>query len=375
MRVFLVDDEELALDVLERMLNRIENIQIVGKYMDSQKAFDDLKTESIDVVFLDLEMGGLNGLEFARRLLHKKEAPEVIFVTAYAQYAVEAFEVDALDYLLKPITISRLEKSIQKIEEKLKIKNIARTQIAEGKTNIFIHSLKDFQVFKGDKMSAPPMRWRTKKVKEMFCYLWLNNEKPVNKYRILEELWADAPLDKSTVLLHTTVYQLRKAIKELGYEEGLQYMNDQYILTIPMKSDLEELKTLLREPEPTPEQMGRLLTIYEGDLLEHDEYDWCIYERQHLRNAYLNYLEKYIDKNLNTLKSEVMESCLQKLLRLDVYNEKYVFLLMEYYADNGNGKGVIKVYQFYSKVLREELGLKPSSRILEIYNRFLKKGL
>ncbi len=374
MRVFLVDDEELALEVLERILGQIENVQVIGKYTEPQEAFDKLMTEKVDVVFLDLEMGGLSGLEFARRLLHKEEAPEVVFVTAYAQYAVEAFEVDAMDYLLKPITKSRLEKSIQKVEDKLKIKSIARAQLAEGKKNVYIHALKEFQVFNGEKESTAPMRWRTKKVKEMFCYLWLNNEKPVNKYRILEELWADTPLDKSTVLLHTTVYQLRKAIKELGYDEGLQYMNDQYILTLPMKSDLEELKTQLRESEPTAEQMRRLLTIYEGDLLEQNEYDWCIYERQNLRNAYLSYLEKYIDKNLVILNNDILENCLQKLLRLDVYNEKYVFLLMKYYADNGNGKGVIKAYEYYSKVIREELGLIPSKKIIELYHRFIKRG-
>ncbi len=373
MRVFLVDDEELALEVLERILKQIEDVQVVGKYTDSQKAFDKLETENVDAVFLDLEMGGLSGLDFARKLLHKEEAPEVIFVTAYAQYAVDAFEVDALDYLLKPITISRLKKSIQRVEEKLKIKSITRTQVAAGKTNIYIQSLKEFQMFKGEKESAAPMRWRTKKVKEMFCYLWLNNEKPVNKYRILEELWAEAPLDKSTVLLHTTVYQLRKAIKELGYDDGLQYMNDQYILTLPMKSDLEELKILLREPEPSTEQMRRLLSIYEGDLLEQDEYDWCLYERQNLRSAYLNYLQKYIDKNSDNSKNGIMESCLQKLFRMDVYNEKYVFLLMKYYADNGNGKGVMEVYEYYSKVIREDLGLIPSRKVIEMYRKYLKR--
>lgn len=373
MRVFLVDDEEMALEVLERMLNQIENVQIVGKYTNPRKALEKLKTEKVDAVFLDLEMGGLNGLDFARELLHTGRAPAVIFVTAYAQYAVDAFEVDALDYLLKPIAMSRLIKTVQKIEEKLKIMDISNVQAESQKTNIYIRSLKAFQLYAGEGEMAISMRWRTKKVKEIFCYLWLNNEQPVNKYRILDELWPDVPLDKGTVLLHTTVYQLRKAIKELGYEEGLQYMNDQYVLALPMKSDLEELKTLLKEPEPSREQMKRVLALYEGDLLELDEYDWCIYERQSLKNTYLNYLQKYIDKNLNQSKSGVLESCLQKMFHMDLYNEKYALLLMEHYSNTGNGKGLMEVYEYYSKIIREELGLMPSRKLVELYRNYLKR--
>lgn len=371
MRVLLVDDEKMALEVLERQLMQIEGIQITGKYTDPGKALDKFRAEGADIVFLDLELGGMHGLSLAQEMLNASEAPEVIFVTAYSQYAVDAYEMDAIDYLLKPVTVQRLQKAIQKVEERRKIKSIRKEQRKTQKPEICIRSFGTFQVYIG-KESAP-MRWRTKKVKEMFCFLWMNKEQPVNKYRIMEELWPEAALDKGTALLHTTVYQLRKAMKELGFGDGLQYMNDQYVLTMPIKSDLEELKQLLEENSPGPEEMKRILSLYEGDLLEQDEYGWCNYERQLIKNSYLNCLQKYIEKNPYKSQNDILESCLLKLFRMDVYSERHVMLLMDYYAGIGNTKALIETYEYYSSILREELGLMPSRRIVELYRRYLKR--
>ncbi|SHO48493.1 response regulator [Anaerocolumna xylanovorans] len=372
MRVLLVDDEEIALEVLERMLKKIGDIQILGKYTDPEKALARLKTEGADAVFLDLEMGGRHGLQFAQELLCMDSSPGVIFVTAYSQYAVDAFEVDAVDYLLKPVTMTRLERAVQKIEERQRLKRIQKVQSNGNKTNIWIHSLGAFQMFTEEE-ALVPMRWRTKKGKEMFCYLWLNKEKPVNKYRILEELWPEVALDKGTALLHTTVYQLRKVIKELQIEDGLQYINDQYVLNLPIKSDLDELKDLLEETNPAPEQMKRILELYEGDLFELDEYNWCIYERQSLKNTYLSCLQKYAEKNRKEFQNEIVEKCMQKMFKMDIYNERYVIMLINYYADTGNTKEMMEAYKYYCKVLWEDLGIVPSRKVIELYRKYIKK--
>lgn len=372
MRVLLIDDEEMALEVLERMLNKIEGVQILGKYTNPGKALERLKEERADAVFLDLEMGSWHGMQFAQELLCMDVSPEIIFVTAYSQYAVEAFEVDAVDYLLKPVTMTRLEKTIQKIKERQKLKQIKKAQSNVNKTNIRIHSLGAFQMFAGE-TAGVPLKWRTKKVKEMFCYLWLYKEQPVNKYHILEELWPEMALDKGTALLHTTVYQLRKVLKELQIEDGLQYINDQYVLNLPVKSDLDELKDLLKISDPAAEQMKRILKLYKGDLLEVDEYNWCIYERQNLKNSYLSCLQNYAEKNKKEIQNEIVEKCMQKMFRMDIYNEKYVIMLISYYADQGNTKEMMEVYKDYCKVLWEDLGIVPSRKVIELYRKNIRE--
>src|SRR5690554_7117348 len=102
MKVMLVDDESAALQVLSSMLSIYEDIEILGSYTNPLDALEASRKAKPDVVFLDIEMGTVNGLETAE-LFSGQGEPEIVFITAYSQYAVEAFEVNAMDYLLKPI--------------------------------------------------------------------------------------------------------------------------------------------------------------------------------------------------------------------------------------------------------------------------------
>lgn len=374
MKVVIVDDEELALEVMERLLNQIGGVQIIGKYTDPFKALEVLSVAEVDAVFLDLEMGGFHGLQFTQELFRRNIQTEVIFITAYSQYAVEAFEMDALDYLLKPVTSGRLKKTLEKLEVRIWMKERKRIPAAEQPAGLYVHSLGAFQLCRGEYDARTTARWRTKKVKEMFCYLWLNNKQPVNKHRILEELWPEVTLDKGTALLHTTVYQLRKTLKELGCEDGVEYMNDNYILTLPQKSDLEEVRYILKIPGPTDEQIKRLITLYQGDLLEQEEYGWCFYEQQNLRKLYLEYLQKYTVQNMGRNRNSIIESCLLKIVQMDPYNEQFVILLLSYYGNISNTTALTGAYNHYCMTLKEELDLMPSRKVIETYRKYIKKG-
>lgn len=372
MNVILVDDEELALEVLERMLMKIGDICICGKYTDAGLALSQLEDKNIDVVFLDMEMGRIHGLQFAEELLSRNINTEIVFVTAYSQYAIDAFEFDAVDYLLKPVSADRLLKTVKRLKERLEPTKW-RDSYTPQDGCIRIHSFGSLQVYPEEDETSVPIKWRTKKVKELFCYLWQSNERPVNKYRIMEELWPEIEADRGGALLHTTVYQLRKVLKELGYENGIQFRNDQYQLEVPLKSDLEELKRLLENSEPSVKEIKRLLEIYAGDYLEQEEYSWSIYLQQTIKNAYLKYLKQYAVKNMAQKSGSILlENCLQKMVQLDTYNEEYNHLLMSYYAEEGNAKGVVKVYEEHYRNMKEELGLNPSRKIVELYGKYIR---
>lgn len=110
-KCLLVDDEPLALDVLESYIRRIDGLELVARCENALQAFDILLTQSIDLIFLDIQMPRLDGIEFLKTL---HNPPKVIFTTAYREYAIEAFELDVVDYLLKPIPFSRFLKAINK---------------------------------------------------------------------------------------------------------------------------------------------------------------------------------------------------------------------------------------------------------------------
>ncbi|RYE27568.1 MAG: response regulator transcription factor [Sphingobacteriaceae bacterium] len=112
MKCIIVDDEPLALQVLENFISRTPELQLVGKCTHAGDAFQLLHSRPVELMFLDIRMPGINGLDFVRSL---KSPPAVIFTTAFAEHAVTGFELEAADYLLKPITYERFEKSIQRL--------------------------------------------------------------------------------------------------------------------------------------------------------------------------------------------------------------------------------------------------------------------
>ncbi|MCF8364872.1 MAG: LytTR family DNA-binding domain-containing protein [Bacteroidales bacterium] len=110
-RCIAVDDEPLALRVIESHTEKLHDLELVARCSNAVEAFEVLKNKSVDLVFLDIQMPGLTGIEFLKSL---SNPPVVIFTTAYRNYAIDAFDLDVLDYLLKPISFDRFLKAINK---------------------------------------------------------------------------------------------------------------------------------------------------------------------------------------------------------------------------------------------------------------------
>ena len=113
MNCIIIDDEPLARAEMRSLIQEVSNLQILGDFSNALTALDFLKTNQVDLIFLDIEMPLVTGLEFAEML---PKQTLIIFTTAYSQYALKSYELDAIDYLLKPIEKLRLEKAIQKAE-------------------------------------------------------------------------------------------------------------------------------------------------------------------------------------------------------------------------------------------------------------------
>jgi DNA-binding LytR/AlgR family response regulator len=122
-RCIIVDDEPLARELLGSYIDQLPNFSCVAVCQSALQAFAVLHEQQIDLMFLDIQMPGITGLNFLKSI---KNPPKVIFTTAYMEYAVEAFELEAVDYLLKPITLERFIKAVQKVSaKKEKIAEIA----------------------------------------------------------------------------------------------------------------------------------------------------------------------------------------------------------------------------------------------------------
>ncbi len=112
----IVDDEPIAIRVIRNHLSAFKNLHIVGECRTAMEAFDLLSRNRIDLILLDIQMPQVSGLDFLRNLDHP---PKIIFVTAYREYAIEAFDLDVIDYLLKPVSLPRFSKAISRFFERM----------------------------------------------------------------------------------------------------------------------------------------------------------------------------------------------------------------------------------------------------------------
>lgn len=129
-KCIIVDDEELARELIETYLSRLDNFELIASCASAIEAHKILQNKKIDLIFMDIEMPILNGIDFIKSI---KIVPQVIFTTAYRDYAIEGFELNAIDYLLKPIVFERFFKAIEKFLVQNKPNNLI-----EKKESIYI---------------------------------------------------------------------------------------------------------------------------------------------------------------------------------------------------------------------------------------------
>jgi len=146
MTCIVVDDEPLARQGMEMNIAQISTLQLLGSFSNAMAASDFLRKEEVDLMFLDINMPELNGLDFLKSL---RDAPLVIFTTAYPQYALESYELDAIDYLVKPIRIERFLKSVNKADNHLRLlKQEGNNNQVEKIEDDFVYIKSDRKFFK-----------------------------------------------------------------------------------------------------------------------------------------------------------------------------------------------------------------------------------
>ena len=136
LKAIAIDDEPIALEVVKSLSSKIAFIELLDCFTNAFKAIDFLQKEKVDLIFLDMKMPDISGIDFLKSLSYP---PMVIFTTAYSEHAVQSFELDAIDYLLKPFSLSRFLKACNKANEQLLFRNKIATVLPEPSA-IFIKS-------------------------------------------------------------------------------------------------------------------------------------------------------------------------------------------------------------------------------------------
>lgn len=291
-KAIIVDDEMPAIGELKEYLSDLTEVEVLETFMNSYLALDYITQKTPDLVFLDINMPGMNGMELAWRIMDVSPATKVVFVTAFDKYAVEAFELNAIDYILKPIRKERMYKTIEKISNSIhhRKENIDKA--------LSVPSVKLFGRVEV-RVSDIQIRWNTAKVKEIFAYMLLNRYEKISRNRILEDIFNEEDNEKAKRYLNTCIYMIRKFIKEYGLEDNfiLEFYDNNYVFKLNnVYIDFEDFKIKAKEAVESNnlKQIKEALKIYdEGFLVEIDSI-WAIAEQEHAEMLYEELLESFI---------------------------------------------------------------------------------
>lgn len=136
-KCLLLDDEPLALGLMEDNLRHVNDMVIVGRCRTAAEALNVMHTTQVDLLFCDIHMPGLNGMQLVKSLVNK---PLVIFVTAYEKFAIESYELDVVDYLVKPVPLERFLKACHKASQVFTLRKLAEGQQAPIKKHLFLYA-------------------------------------------------------------------------------------------------------------------------------------------------------------------------------------------------------------------------------------------
>lgn len=210
----IVDDEPLALTVLERYINQVPFLELVEKFTNPVKAFKYLNDNEIDLLFVDIQMPDLSGIELVNNL---KKKPVFIFTTAYGEYALEGFKADALDYLLKPIDMPEFTKAVNKAKEWLEIRNEKNPLVETTKDFLFIKS--EYKIIRINFSEITYIQGMSEYVR-----IHLTNRKPVMSLISLKSLEAQLPASMFMRVHKSYIVNLQKINmierNEIVYDDG-----------------------------------------------------------------------------------------------------------------------------------------------------------
>lgn len=367
--VILVDDEVPALEELQYHLSKYSDVKVIDMHTNPLEAIEAIKVKKPDLVFLDIDMPFINGMEFALKIQDIDIKTEIVFVTAHHEYSLQAFEVHALDYILKPIAEARFGKTMSRVIRQCNHKN---DYSDKSKSSVFIKCFGKFNIIKNDKAGNEVLKWRTAKTRELFLYLLCRYDKTVTKNELINVLFEGFEEKKAQNNLYVTMFYLKKSLENSGIREIS--IQENYTLNVsPGTCDFIDFMRLLdNDPQTLDdekiEEFDTILGKYKGLYLEEEDYFWALETREFLDMKYeelsLFIANCYVERN----QSRKAINTLIRLLRNNALSEDGYAKILDISMSQENDEQYKKFYKEYEKIMKEEFDLDPEPKYSEYYS-------
>lgn len=363
MKVWLIDDERPCLDELAWLLKQYPDLELAGMDVDPVKVLGSIAENPPDAVFLDIDMPKLDGLELALRIQERCPGVIVIFVTAHAQYALDAFKAHPLDFLLKPVRQARLDDCVTHLRKHYTLLH------PEGATKRML-TLRCFGAF--ELACEIEVKWGTRRVRELLLYLIDRNGSPASKPELLGALFGGQD-DKNTLHnLYMTIYRLKSLLDTLDPEHKLIRLTEDYTLIIaPGVCDFTDFIRFARNnavvSEENAAEAARALDLYRGVYLEKESFEWAVESTHEVEAEYERIALGLGSCHIAAGRLQEAERILIELLCRNALCEEAHTLLLDLTLQSGNREIYLGRYEQYARILQKELRLKPAARYREQY--------
>ena len=367
-RAILVDDEMLALQHMKKKLGELGTAEVIDTFSNAESFLNVMEQLDFQVAFLDIEMPGLDGLDLAKIIKEWNKDIYIVFVTANRDYAIQAFELQSIDYLLKPILKYRLEKTIIRIQEQLQMTEKHSVSIKPVSPTIKVVCFNEFVVYHQDE----PVKWKTAKSKELFAFLISNLHTYVNRDTIIDQLWPEHDYKKAKIQLHTSMSHLRKTLDSVGLEKVINFSNQSYALELDtLQCDAIDFEKIIHlHPEVNHENIQDFENIvlqYSGSYMEKNSYEWATIKAQSIRQKLFQLLQKMIAYYVVCEDSDKNQHYLHMLLKHNPYSEHTLQQLMLHYVKVGDRSAAVQAYHHFSELLLDDIGIPPDRATVDIY--------
>ncbi|HYE69227.1 MAG TPA: response regulator [Anaerovoracaceae bacterium] len=361
-RTIIVDDEQPSLNKLEKLLKDSGIATVEGKFTQPMEALEFLKENKVDVIFLDIEMPDIDGIELAN-LIFDQHGGDVVFVTAYNQYAIQAFELNALDYLMKPVTAERLIITLDRFHHK-------KETPPRGK-DIKIQCFGRFRVTAGSNL----LRFRTEKAEELLAYLIDNRGSVISRSKILDNLWGDFEGDRALIHFNTTLYYVKKAFQASNIPISIQYDRGSYLLDI-CGIDCDYIRfcsffdnTKFPGWDDVP-KMEETANLYIGEYLIGWESNWVVVKRLQMQEKYIALLVSLAEyyKSIGVNRRAI--KWLNDALIHEPFDRALNYKLIELLLMMNEQLLADKQFEIYKNGLRDKHGMKPGEEFNLLFDRY-----
>lgn len=351
--VLIVDDEKPCIELLKQEIANIENIDIVGEFTNSKKALNEIDNLSIDVILADIQMPGLSGIDFAKNIFKKNPEIKIVFTTAYDNYAIESYEIGAIDYILKPVTKKRLEKTFNRFYN---------TSNFKKPINIKVNSFGYFAISYNNK----ELKWRTAKAKEIAAFLIFNEGRPIHCDEIIKNIWGENNLLDGRKKLHATIYHTRKTFKKVGLDDIISFIDNKYQFNLDINDfffDLRKFEQLLSLTsfftvnDNNIHEAEEIFNLYRGVLFEKENYIWSREKQEEISMKYEKLLFKLAEYHEYKENYKETIKYLQKLTYLNIFNDEAHKMMLNIHKQNGGNQEYNKYLSWISDIYEQELGI------------------